>query len=437
MKKYGNIVVAAMAVLLVMGWINFLKTGVSTGSLYGSYYAQAQQEREKGLYQLSIRDYQLALEEKRTGACINALAQTCEEYYANDVSYAAQMLCKNTLSELISAYPQNAYPYEALANLYKQEENYDDIISVYEKAKNNHALSDPLQTMRQEIVYCYTEDYTGYNEVSAPINGCYKVRYGDKWGIIDTTGEEVVACAADAISPVGENGFYVVSQQEKSWIKNLDGYTYANLDFYAEDAGVMSEGLVPIKSNGTYAYYTKDGVRVCGDYDEAGTFSNGMAAVCQGDAWFIIDKEGNRQSDQTFEALATTNTGSFNAAGVYVVKQNGKFTICGTDWNPSSDFTCDEVDLLTAEGFAFEKDGKWGFADYKGNVLLEPQYLNARSFSNGQATVETGDGWVFIDRAGNRLGDKVFSGGGFLTSANSCMIQTKDNVQYKLIRFVG
>jgi hypothetical protein len=49
----------------------------------------------------------------------------------------------------------------------------------------------------------------------------------------------------------------------------------------------------------------------------------------------------------------------------------------------------------------FEKDGKWGYRDNSGNVLIQPRYELAQEFSpEGIAAVVDEKGWAYIDKAG-------------------------------------
>jgi hypothetical protein len=51
----------------------------------------------------------------------------------------------------------------------------------------------------------------------------------------------------------------------------------------------------------------------------------------------------------------------------------------------------------------FEKDGKWGFKDSRGNVVIAPRYQMAQEFSpEGIAAVVDEKGWAYID-AGARV----------------------------------
>jgi hypothetical protein len=45
-------------------------------------------------------------------------------------------------------------------------------------------------------------------------------------------------------------------------------------------------------------------------------------------------------------------------------------------------------------------DGKWGFIDSSGSVVIEPQYDDAKSFSIGLAAVSVDGMWGYINASG-------------------------------------
>jgi len=51
--------------------------------------------------------------------------------------------------------------------------------------------------------------------------------------------------------------------------------------------------------------------------------------------------------------------------------------------------------------FQVEKDGKTGFRDLEGNIVIEPKFDMAEMFSEGLSAVEIGKKWGYIDTTGN------------------------------------
>ena len=48
-------------------------------------------------------------------------------------------------------------------------------------------------------------------------------------------------------------------------------------------------------------------------------------------------------------------------------------------------------------------DGKWGFVDAEGELVIDYTYENAESFGNGLAAVYTDGKWGYIDMDGNLI----------------------------------
>ena len=91
-------------------------------------------------------------------------------------------------------------------------------------------------------------------------------------------------------------------------------------------------------------------------------------------------------------------------------------------------FSADEVDILTEDGiFAFKKDGKWGFANLNGEVVIAPAFNKAMSFSNGLAAVSNGDKWGFINKDGELGIDYQFMSADYFNDASSCFVETEAN----------
>lgn len=64
---------------------------------------------------------------------------------------------------------------------------------------------------------------------------------------------------------------------------------------------------------------------------------------------------------------------------------------------------------LSDESAAVKQDGKWGFMDKEGKIMIEPQYEDARSFCNGYAAVKQNGKWGFINKEGTVIIEPQFS----------------------------
>ena len=60
------------------------------------------------------------------------------------------------------------------------------------------------------------------------------------------------------------------------------------------------------------------------------------------------------------------------------------------------DFQFDDARSFGQHLAAVEQEGLWGYVSLLGEMAIEPQFLEAKSFSGGSAPVHTGLGWQFI-----------------------------------------
>lgn len=75
--------------------------------------------------------------------------------------------------------------------------------------------------------------------------------------------------------------------------------------------------------------------------------------------------------------------------------ENEHLTTLKGEWEGAKDFS---------EGLAaVQKNGKWGFIDTEGNLVVEAKYDGAFSFSQGLAAVRSGGRWGFIDKEGKTV----------------------------------
>ena len=58
------------------------------------------------------------------------------------------------------------------------------------------------------------------------------------------------------------------------------------------------------------------------------------------------------------------------------------------------------------------EDGKWGYVNTNGEMVISPEYYEACSFKDGLARVKTSDsdldGWTYINKSGRKIAGNKF-----------------------------
>ena len=248
--------------------------------------------------------------------------------------------------------------------------------------------------------------------------GLAAVRVKDKWGYIDHSGSFVIQPKFDAVGV---------------------------LDYPGDDPMDFSEGLAAVRiggSDGRVGFIDKTGTLVVpAKYASAWQFSDGLAAVQDvfSGKWGYIDRSAKQIIKPQFTdarsfsgglAPATTlehgaakgwgyidKTGSFVISPAYTLAldfheglalvltmKNGSYVgqFIDSKGNPSTNLNCHGGNSF-AQGLAPVplKNYKVGYIDKTGKTVIEPQFLEARSFNDDLAVVKMTDSeWGLIDRSG-------------------------------------
>ena len=158
---------------------------------------------------------------------------------------------------------------------------------------------------------------------------------------------------------------------------------------------IAIEGRVePRKSGKHFGFADKSGeFRIPPQFDDALSFSEGLAAVKIGERWGFVNESGaiaiQPQYVSAFYfrdgvAIADTDT------GFVLIDRSGKVIASGFDFS----------DLVSEQLVPASKEDQSGFLDVHGNIAIPFIYDSVKSFSEGLAAVESGGKWGYIDRQG-------------------------------------
>lgn len=88
--------------------------------------------------------------------------------------------------------------------------------------------------------------------------------------------------------------------------------------------------------------------------------------------------------------------------------------------------------------FEYLEDGtildRWGFMDRNGNVVIDLQYLDCGSFSEGLAAIKTEDGWGYIDQSGRIVIEPQYKWAGFFVDGKTFVTEFDENKTWVIDR---
>ena len=212
-----------------------------------------------------------------------------------------------------------------------------------------------------------------YENLQAFSCGHALVRRDGRWGVIDHSGREVIAPRFEHMTTFFADTIFFAGNADGMALydKHLKPLTEAVYTW----VGTVGYGRIPVQRNGLYGFLDRTGREVipC-TYDETGIFILGRSLVRKGDRYGIVDTAGRYVLPLEYE-----NTSNIGEKYVYF----------------------DSLALV-------EKDGKLGYVDLEGNLVVPFHFDQAYEFSEGLASVRFKGRWGYIDTRGEVFMPFVF-----------------------------
>ncbi|MDR0754836.1 MAG: WG repeat-containing protein [Prevotellaceae bacterium] len=165
-------------------------------------------------------------------------------------------------------------------------------------------------------------------------------------------------------------------------------------------AGSFYEGFAAIKKDGKWGFIDKTGaVVIQPEFDGVKNFSDGMAAIKKDGKWGYINSTGEVVITPKYydaynfrENIARVER--FEKDEDYYINRNGHKTPIIPVKHKSKKLTPRPENNSAA--FPATKNGRYGFVDKNKNWVISPQFVEAKDFSDGMACVSQNGKWGFI-----------------------------------------
>ncbi|MFA4987238.1 MAG: WG repeat-containing protein, partial [Candidatus Brocadiia bacterium] len=294
-----------------------------------------------------------------------------------------------------------------------------------------------------------------FNAIGVFSEGLCPVRIGSRWGFIDLTGALAIPaefagvshfseglCAAGARLPPGNEMDAGKSTNfgSQDWSETPKGYIDASGKFVVAPkysiAGDFRGGIAKVSTSpaGTkdvaYKYIDKTGAEITPDKDrlnppkqlcEAVSLTNDKDLIWSATGNLICRKVWSAEYDRTMRLVVygkSGNHGIVNPESGYVgpmffeeIKPLSAQLVIAKDyrgWIIMDRNGLQIGDMYGAVGILTEGRAsvrqfsarKYGYVDERGEVVIEPKYLDGQPFSEGVAAVSDGS-WGFIDKKGD------------------------------------
>ena len=230
-------------------------------------------------------------------------------------------------------------------------------------------------------------------------NGLARIKKGKKYGYVNTEFKIVIPIQYNK----AEDFSYGLANTDKGVI-DTTGKNIFNDE--QSKVGKLCEGLRWVYVNGKYGYINEKGNMVIEpQYHFANDFKNGYANIRESENYWqmrnLIDKNGKKiiQVDSIRKYYIYNCNFSENCFPFYD-RQTSKYG-----------YMNDKCEIVILPQFGDARpfyngmaavlvSGDWGYINHEGAIIIKPQYKEVSSFNNGYAEVKKGDKYALIDMKG-------------------------------------
>jgi len=296
------------------------------------------------------------------------------------------------------------------AQYYLNDGEPNDAFSVLKKGIEKETIQDDSQLveMYEANRYIYETSRSSYQDVTQIHNGAIQVCQNGYWGLASSNGSLQIPCEYDAISTYSD-GQVIVRRGEVISAVNSDNNRVALYHGEADSFGNYSETRMGL--------HTKDGWRIANGtfavadtvFEEVGLCENGRIPAKLDGKWGMIDSSVTEWLlPAQFDDIIRDELGRSMAQNVFFAKKQNNVYLYNLEGEELAGPFEDARPFTESNWAAVKKNGKWGFIDAAGNVMLNPQYDDAESFSQHLAAVKVGQKWGYVSLYGELVIGPIF-----------------------------
>jgi len=219
--------------------------------------------------------------------------------------------------------------------------------------------------------------------------------YDGKMGLINSEHKVILPAVYSRIGPVANN--FRSYEVNGKW-----GFLRANGEVLIaavyDHVGFFSDGLATVSLNKQVTFADTTGKLFKQWYDEAYPFQNNFASVRIQKLWGAIDITGTTVVEMKYQHVA-----AFSDDSLARVKLNGKYGFVNTSGRLVIQTEYDDA-LHFSDGLsAVKKNNKWGYINKQGIIVIAFQYSDAGNFSNGLAPAKKKRKYGYINPQGSTV----------------------------------
>ena len=404
MKNYKFLIPLALVVLFAASLYMLNDTKANEIKQYNTYLDAARTYREQDIQVDAEANYKSAL----------SMKPSLELYLEIGDFYVETEQVKKAIdwgNIMIGSYPKEVAGYEFQMNLLLSRKDYVACFDLSDKFIKRGLSSDIMTELMKSIEYKFFFNCE-YQDVGIFSGGRCPVMVGDKWGYVDITGNSSVATKYSRVGAFSGELSPVVDSEGNAYFIDPNGnkkFVILNIENVVE-LGLIENGIYSLYNGLSWGFYDQEYNHLFGEYQEVSSIGNGVAAVKKDGKWSLVNREGKDLSGKTYEGVAMDEKLVVFRNDRLFVSDGSGYQMIDSTGKVYGDKKFQTVHIFNDTTYAAVMlDGKWGFVDSNGKMVIEAQYEDARSFANGYAAVKKDGKWGFINTEGNMVIEPQFA----------------------------
>lgn len=238
------------------------------------------------------------------------------------------------------------------------------------------------------------------------------VKINDKYGVIDKKGQFLIEVSYDFLKGVNAK-LFIAEKNGKLGLINKKNEIIVPFEYDEIKAHILADLLIVKNENKFGLISTKGKIIIDLKYDKIYYPTNDICIVEQGGMFKYLNINTQKEI-----AVGSKNNSFGYSEGLALIEQTspmkkiGFYDTKGVEVIPLNKY--EEVHSFSNGLAAVKLNGKWGFIDKKGEIIIEPQYIDCiiksdeltrvnTVFSEEIAFVKNNEGFGGIDTKGNNI----------------------------------
>ncbi len=381
--------------LLGLSWFSTITDIAGKPGKIAEHVEKAQEYEAKGIYIDAIEEYKQALTYRPGDLEISM--KMAEDYLKIGKTKEYVSLCK----DLAEQNPYKAEPMDNLMQYYVDEQDEADAIKYLQEYAAQYEKSETAQKWLKELKGSYAALYCRYEEMSPIINNSMVVKTENGYGICDSLGNEILEPVYEEAHPFSDSALALVRKDGTYFYVDKDGLTRLVPDETDSDLGMLTSDRTVAARNGKYGYLDEK-LDAVGDFtwDSLSLICDKTGAGEKNGKWALVDKNGEAITDFLYDDVVLDENGFCSGQKRIFVKQGKAYQMVNTKNETVGELTFENAKCFSDKGYAAVcQNGKWGFVNADGEIVIDCQFDDAQSFSNGFAAVCQNRKWGYIDES--------------------------------------